>query len=63
MIKRELASKLAPIATKMLIVSLTGPRQSGKSALEQDVFDWLTNAVGFRDLDFMFAEEEKKPAE
>ena len=38
MIKRALAVKLAELATKMPVVSLTGPRQSGKSTLAKSVF-------------------------
>ncbi len=38
MIARQLAEKLRFIASKMPVVSLTGPRQSGKTTLAQQVF-------------------------
>ncbi|MGL4483985.1 MAG: ATP-binding protein [Anaerovoracaceae bacterium] len=38
MIKRELTSKLLEMATKFPVVSLAGPRQSGKSTLLKDCF-------------------------
>jgi hypothetical protein len=38
MIKREIASKLKYLASKFPVISLTGPRQSGKTTLIRNVF-------------------------
>ncbi len=60
MIKRELASKLAELATKMPVVSLTGPRQSGKSTLARSVFPHY-KYVNLEDLEFReFARSDPK---
>ena len=39
MIKRHLAKKLTYLATKFPVLSVTGPRQSGKTTLVRSVFD------------------------
>ena len=41
MIKRELASKLEPLSRQYPVVTVTGPRQSGKTTLVKAVFpEW-----------------------
>ena len=60
MIKRELASKLAELAMKMPVVSLTGPSQSGKSTLARSVFPHF-KYVNLEDLELReFARSDPK---
>lgn len=50
MIKRTLSEKLKTLALKFPVVSLVGPRQSGKTTLAKDVFSGL-DYVTLEDLD------------
>ncbi|MDE6866002.1 MAG: AAA family ATPase, partial [Muribaculaceae bacterium] len=50
MIKREIASKIKQLATKFPVLTLTGPRQSGKSTLLRHEFPEYTY-VSLEDLD------------
>ncbi|MDR1226679.1 MAG: ATP-binding protein [Prevotellaceae bacterium] len=60
MIRREIANKLLEMATKYPILTLTGPRQSGKSTLLKKVFPEY-EYVSLEDPDMrMFAQEDPR---